>query len=263
MSFWTNLFRNFRNAPSETALESLLKKSLKDPSFRGEFYKQLLSEHLIVITEPGSSQNLEQVRSFKILTLEDGRIPIFTSPDRIFDKGVMQGEVQTLKQVGKDLFQNLKEKTFVLNPFSDCSKELYPEEISLVINASYTGSYSQLTNSSHQIEIPEKTTVGIGQPAVYPTEIVDALRKLFIEDLTSVKAAYMGWVCFSPEDLPHLIFGLDIEGDAESVINKAISTAQLFLKPEEMIDFIQISSTSGAVASYLLNETKPFYLRQY
>lgn len=253
---------NLSQKNTDTALEVLLRKASEDPSFREEFYQKLLSEALIVLSNPMSSQNLEQPGT-AILTFEDGRIPIFTSQSRVFDKGVIQHQVQAIVHTGRTFFQNFEGATFILNPFSDYVKELVPQEIALLLKASLTWDYSALNDSYQKIEWPADTLVGICQPAVYPTEIVNALCKLFMDDLFfSVKAAYMGCVS-SPSTKPHLLFALDVEGDVDRVIKKAIFTAQQVGKSDEVIDFIQIGSESNTFIDYLLNETKPFYIRQH
>jgi hypothetical protein len=63
-----------------------------------------------------------------ILKLTDGRIPVFTAKERIFDKEVIKEKVTYLAMKGEDLFNLAKGASFVLNPYSDYGKELFPQK---------------------------------------------------------------------------------------------------------------------------------------
>ena len=119
--------------PETTNLEELLKNAATDPSYRVEFYKQLLRSDLIVLTQDSEigegMQTLQEDTSLKILSLPDGRIPVFTSTDRVFDKKVIDEQIQYVAMKGADLLAVVKGATILLNPYSDYGKELLPDEI--------------------------------------------------------------------------------------------------------------------------------------
>src|SRR4029079_12927271 len=102
----------------ETSFEALLRKASSDPTFRVEFNEKLLLEPLIILAVTSTSSQVipEQNVNFEVMSFEDGRIPIFTSESKIFDKGVIQKEVPILKATGRVIFQSVKERTFLLNP---------------------------------------------------------------------------------------------------------------------------------------------------
>ncbi len=244
--------------PGENMLEMSLRKAATEPAYRIEFYKKLLTEKLIVLTSkasiPEGEQVLKEDTPVDIATLEDGKIPVFTSTSKIFDKGIIKEQVSFMEMNGKDLFNLATGATFILNPYSDYGKELLPNEIESLLHDTI------LTDHHKQITVQKDTQVQIGQPAHYPTEIVSSLKKLFA-DKPSVKAAYLGWI-YDPtsKEPPHLIFALDIEGEKQTITNEAGFTAQQLSKPGDLIDFMQIDHTNG-LSDYFLNETVPFYKR--
>lgn len=243
---------------NENRLETVLRKAATEAAYRPEFYKKLLSEKLVVLTAktnlPDGVQTLEKDSKVNIVSLQDGKIPVFTSTGKIFDKGIIKEEVPYLEMKGEDLFNLAKGAIFILNPYSDYGKELLPNEIESLLNGTV------LTDSHKKIVIEKETQVQLGQPANYPTEIINSLQILFASKPT-VKKAYLGWI-FNPSsgEPPHYIFALDIEGNTQNITNEAGFTAKQFLKLDDIIDFIQIDN-KGGLSDYFVKETKPFYER--
>ena len=242
----------------ENVIEECLRRAATEPAYRLEFYEKLLSAKLVVLTNesslPNGGQILKKGTTVNIVKLPDGRIPIFTSNARIFDKGVIKHEVPVLTMKGGDLFNLATGATFILNPYSDYGKELLPNEIGNLLKGTI------LTDNHKQITIQQETKVQIGHPAIYPTNIVNSLNKLFRER-PGVKAAYLGWI-FNPSsgEPAHLIFAFDIEGDRQTVTAEAGFIAHQWSKPDEIIDFIQIDEHRG-LSDYFTKQTKPFYVR--
>lgn len=242
----------------ENELEQNLMKASTDASARNEFYTKLLWNELIVLTNGHSDseegvKTLEKDTTVQFVTFENGQIPVFTSTNRIFDKGIVKEQVPFMAMKGQDLFGVAKGATFILNPYSDYGKELIPQEIESLLN----GSIFEQTN---EMTIKEDTEVQIGQPSKYPTELVNALSDLFQEQ-QSVKAAYLAAIKMDKtEKLPHLMIAIDVEGNMSSVSGKAGPLAEKYLGKEEVVDFIQIEQ-NGGISDYFLNETKPFYKR--
>ena len=242
----------------ENELERNLMKASSDLSARNEFYTKLLWNDLVVLTnghkesEEGR-KTLEKDTEVQFVTMENGQIPVFTSTNRIFDKGIVKEQVPFMSLKGQDLFRITKGANLILNPFSDYGKELIPQEIESLLDGS-------IFEKSNEIEIKEDTKVLIGQPSKYPTEFVSALKDLFKEHKT-IKAAYLATVkADKSEELPHLMIAIDIEGDRKTITNQAGPLAEKFLK-NEIVDFIQIENNGGGISDYFLNETKPFYKR--
>jgi hypothetical protein len=248
-----------QQAPSPTglSLEELLKLSATEPAYRPEFYNRVLSGDLVVITAgdalPLGPQVLKESTEIKILSLPDGRIPVFTSTDRIFDKQIVKEKVDTVQMTGQDLFALAKGATFVLNPYSDYGKELLPGEIENMLSG-------DILSGSHEVKrIQEATEVQIGQPSKYPTEIVNSLKILFAAK-PEVRAAYVAWIYVpGSNEPPHYIFGIAAEPglDPQNAINEAGLAVKGQLPEGEFVDFILLDG-SGGVSSYF-NEIEPFY----
>ena len=118
----------------ENELEQSLMQATSNISAQKEFYQKLLWNQLYVLTNKQSVsiegiQTLEKGTSVQFITFEDGQIPVFTSTNRIYDKGIIKEEVPYFSIKGQDLFGVIKGATFILNPYSDYGKKLIPEEI--------------------------------------------------------------------------------------------------------------------------------------
>lgn len=253
-----NLANTSAQPERENILETTLRMAATEPAYRADFYKALLSEKLVVLTDktrlPEGVQTLEEDTEVHLVTFHNGKIPLFTSTARIFDKNIVTEQVPFLEIKGEDLFSFATGATFILNPYSDYGKELLPSEIESMLHGTV------LTNNHKTITVQEDTEVQIGQPEDYPEEIVHSLQTLFATR-PAVKAAYVGWI-YNPAtgELPHLIFALDIEGDKQDITNEAGFTAQQLSEPDDIIDFIQIDN-KGGLSDYFLHQTIPFYIR--
>ena len=251
--------KNSQQTPENTitSLETLLQKATTEPAYRAEFYKRILSEDLIIITQnsemPKGTKILQENTKVKIVSYADGKIPVFTSTDRIFDQSVVKDEIEYMQMKGENLFELAKGATFLLNPYSDYGKELLPEEVERILSGEI------LTDNSKTLIIEKKTEVQIGQPAKYPTEIINSLKILF-SNKPDLKAAYLGMI-FNPEsgEPPHYIFGLEADGGIESLTQEAGFTVKQFLEPNEFVDFIKVDR-KNSLSDYFYS-VEPFYKR--
>ncbi len=257
------LFDLFKKKTNQTeqanlSLELLLQKAANEPAYRAEFYKRLLSDKLVIITQNTGLQEgsrvLQENTNVNIFINPDGKIPVFTSTERIFDKGIIKEQVQYMQMKGQDLFVMTRGATLLLNPNSDYGKVLLPDEVEKLLNGEI------LTANLKTLIIKKSTEVQIGQPSTYPTKIVNALKVLFAAK-PNVEAAYLGWIYDRDSgEPPHYIFGLEADGDVQSLTQEAGFTAEHFLAKNEFVDFIRIDN-KGAFSDYFLKQTKPFYKR--
>lgn len=239
------------------SFEELLKKAAKEPAYRSEFIKKILTEKLVVITkEPSGPEGYsiaQKDTSINILSLPDGSIPVFTSTERIFDKGVIKEQVNFLECKGEDLLNMVKGSQLILNPYSDYGKKFTPEEVQSLLNGTY------FDRNVQQVTVKKATKVAIGQPAVYPTEMVKSLVKLF-SNKSEVAAAYVGWIHDPASgDPPHYILAIKVTADWENINREVGFTAQQFLGATEIIDIIQIKGKGSFLNDYFVN-INPFYL---
>ena len=235
-------------------LEELLAQAATDPAYQPEFYRRLLLEPLIFVAtddpdQPEPEAEEEDGASMQIACWEDGRIPIFTTPARIFDKGVIVDEQAHYAMKGRNLLEMLRDKTLLLNPYSDFGKEFTPAEIARILAGTILHTGTRLT-------VQEATTVRIGQPANYPTDMVQALVRLLSQQ-PRVRAAYLAWIHdpAAPEP-PHYIICLDVEGEMRTISQQVGFVAQKFLAKQEIIDIVQADQSS--LTDYF-RQTKPFY----
>lgn len=123
----------------ENELERYLMEGASDLDARKYFYQKLLWNQLVVLTpsfldQEEGLQDVEEHANVKLVSYDDGVIPVFTSLNRIFDQDIIKEKVSYISLEGKDLFGMTKGSTFVLNPYSAYSKELVPEEIEQLLN---------------------------------------------------------------------------------------------------------------------------------
>lgn len=243
-------------AESSLTLEQLLEKSSSDPKYRPEFYNRLLSDNLVVITSGRGGEFkgvLEKDTTVDIVSLQTGEILVFTSKERIFDKGIVKQQVAFLEMQGRNLFELAVGAKFILNPYSDYGKELLPEEIKDMLDGTI------LQPQHKQVTIQRDTQILIGQPAKYPTELVEALRQMFSGE-PEVKAAYIAWIHDPKTEVPpHYIFGIESDSDISEISRKAGSLGQSYL-PGEVFDIIPVRK-DYSLSDYFYNECKPFYKR--
>ncbi len=133
----------------ENELEQCLRQASTNVNARKDFYQKLLWNQLFVLTSNNSNIDLENKTSetnatVEFVVFENGHIPIFTSTNKLFEKGVIKQEVPYLSLKGQDLFEVAKGYKFILNPYSDCCKELIPEEIESLMNGTI---YDQIDKS--------------------------------------------------------------------------------------------------------------------
>ena len=243
--------------PPSNDIELLLEKAARDPTIRHEFYTQLLTHKLIVITKNDSNgtrtYTAQKGDIINVIKYPDGKIPVFTSKTKIFDKGVIKEQVHISEIMGKDLFILTKGATLLLNPYSDYGKEFFPHEIDQILDiASDAG--------VEKIVVKKETEIQIGQPAVYPQQMVDTLSQIFATK-PSVKSAYIAWI-FNPSanEPPHYLIAIEGEGDLQPIKNEAGNRAYQFLDGKGFLDMIELTSKSG-LYSYFVNDSKPFYVR--
>lgn len=199
-------------------------------------------------------KTLEKDTAVKFVTFETGQIPVFSSTNRIFDKGIIKHEVPYIALKGQNLFAIAKGATFILNPYSAYGKELLPQEIEDLMSG-------KIFNRRREIVIEKETTVQVGQPAKYPKDLVKALSELFKTN-PKVNAAYLAVIKMDKDEiLPHLLIGIDTVNHFSAISKQAGFIAERFLSKNEILDFIQIDNNEG-ISDYLTKETKPFYLRK-
>ncbi|MBB1150062.1 MULTISPECIES: SseB family protein [unclassified Myroides] len=123
----------------ENELERYLMEASSNVDAQKYFYQKLIWNQLIVLTPDylevaEGEQIVEENSKLKLVSFEGGKIPVFTSLNRIFDQEIIKEKVSYISLKGQDLFAMTKGASFILNPYSPYGKDLVPEEIEQLMN---------------------------------------------------------------------------------------------------------------------------------
>lgn len=237
-------------------LEQLLEMATNDPAYRPQFYDELMRSELFVLHVPERNAesrrgmlHLEKDTQIKLVEFqaEDGHrvIPMFTSVKAI-QEGAETDESYLMIDV-KTLFEITKGASYILNPYSNYSKDFLPEEVEGLLKNNLA------KYSVNLVEKDEKILVG--QPKQYPHALVKALRKYF-STTYSVHAAYLVQI-HVPEknEAPHVMVGVKLFKDHDKTLRRAILVAQPLIKDGEFVDFMAVESGGG-----LFKGVPPFFV---
>ncbi len=181
--------------------------------------------------------------------------PIFSARERV--EQVVQETGQTNGFVaieGRAVFGMLAQKPqdAILNPGFPYGKQFTTEEIGRLADGTFF--------EPERREATEPTRVLLGQPAVYPRALVDALARLFAER-SSVEAAYLAQIHF-PDDAtaPHPIIGV-LSAEYEKEIREIGLVAKEAYGSTGPVDFLDMRAATEGIVVYLRDKTVPFYVR--
>lgn len=245
----------------DNQLERLLRKAANNPSYRPDFYKLLLESNIFIVGQSDSAAKGKRLAKIgekaSILNWkrEDGSplIPFFCSLNALnkaFPKGA-----NYISLPARAFFEMTKGANLILNPKSDNGKEFFPDEIEALLKSG--------VNKLPERRITQKRTeVILGQPANYPTDMANSLKTLFGKR-ENVKAVYLA-LMHDPtlDEKPHLIIGIDADGDVEQIIKEAGIIASDLSPEGEPVDLTPIKDVGSGINQYFINEVKPFYKRK-
>lgn len=243
---------------SEDYLEISLIRATKDPSQRSQFYRDLLNSDLFFILPPTENiktgnRVLEQSTTMQFVSIEKegiNWIPAFTSLLRL--QQFLTNESGVLKVNAKEFFKFAPGAFVVLNPNTNYRKELIPEEITKILDGSIFRNYQE-------IKITKETKILFGAPTVYPTKLVQGLKKVFVKNRHVLRAFLTLSQIPELEEKPHFLIGIEVDGGWETVLNNVSEAAAKLIEKNDFVDFIQIDKSKAT--DYLVNETKPFYTK--
>jgi len=238
----------------ENSIESIFDLAAKDPSYRPRFYELLLSDNLVAIGggEPARpSGEYQGGDTINVYPLSDGRTPIFTSIARIFDSGIVKGEVKYFEMKGRDLLRIISNNVAVINPFSECSKELTVSEMRRLLEGSWSLKVEPFAVGEVEGQIV---------PTSYPNEATEALTNLFIRR-PAVLRSYFGMIKYREGDTlsqGHSFLGIEVEGNLESIRRESAEVLRAVLPDEPMFDILDMKAPLGEQISAKM---QPFYQR--
>jgi hypothetical protein len=248
----------------DNVLEIALELAASEPAHRPEFFRLLLESTILIFGTSGQlTEGDEGLITLKANTQiqiknwvrPDGSsvIPFFSSL-RAMQLAITSDE-QYLALPARTFFEITRGAELILNPRSQFGKEFTPAEVEALL--------AEGINQVAKAGVVEKATeVLLGQPSNYPKAMVASLTTLLARH-SNVKAAYLALMHDrSRDDKPHLIVGIEAEGDFENVIRDAGIVAADTAPDGEPVDLIRVIRGESGVGRYFLEEVKPFYERQ-
>jgi len=247
----------------DNVLEIALELAASEPAHRPEFYRLLLESTIFILGSSASGEMEEGPVTLKANTQiqltnwvrPDGSsvVPFFTSL-RALQQAITSDETY-LALPARTFFQITRGAELILNPRSEVGKEFTPDEVE-----------SLLAGGSNKVVvarvIKDDTRVLLGQPAEYPNAMVASLTTL-LAGHSNVKTAYLALMHNPSEnEKPHLIVGIEADGDFENVIREAGTVAADSAPKGEPVDLMRVVRGESGMAKYFLKEVKPFYQRE-
>jgi len=240
----------------ENELERSLMRAAGDPAHRPQFYRDFAASKIFVINdgEPLAGEGettLAEGRSLRLRTIElNGKLylPIFSSLPRL--QAVLQEEARYISLNAREFLEITRGAELVLNPGSDYGKEFTAAEIASILDGS-------IGRPDETYVAEQETQVLIGQPSNYPTELVEALERLFAAR-SDVKRAWLAHFCNPARDeKPHTLVALAVTGGWDEVAAAVGIVAQSTPFPDPPLDLLQIAGRGG-IEDYF-KSIEPFY----
>lgn len=255
------LFELFKSGKKQNAqpenMDEIFDLASKDIAYRPLFYRTILEKELYILIYPNKSLSsgnfvTDQRTTLQVRKLADGKVPVFTSIDKIFDNGVIKEQVNYVAMQGKVIFDMFKEPPIILlNPYSRPSKEFLPDEIIKLRNG-------ELFKLDEEHTIKAGVNISLGIPANYPTELVETLKK-YCDTRAEIKAAYLGLMHYSSSnEAPHLVIGVDLTNNVKDIFGEVAETIRIYIPKGEPVDMINVSH-SGETANFLKQEQFKVY----
>lgn len=244
----------------ENALESALRLAATEPAHRPDFYKALLESTVYVLGH--SAQPTDGVRtleagedlSMQNWAKDDGTtfIPFFSSLAAL--ARAIDQEMRYLALPARSFFEITQGNALVLNPRSEYGKEFSPGEVAALLR-------NGVNRTAEKRVTRKDTQVLVGEPKNYPTQMVASLKTL-LATRSNARAAYLLQMHDAAnDDKPHLVVGIEADGDIEQLIGEVGAVAADTSRPDEPVDLMHVVRGAHGLSEYFLEHVKPFYQR--
>lgn len=233
------------------ALEHALIKAAADPTQRGPFVRELLAATVLVVGDPDAGGPQGAGLAVKWGVMPDGRpcIPFYSSAEWL--AGVVQREVPILHMPARALFEGTRGATLTLNLSSPVAKEFTPGEIAGLLGGGDGEAAARTLGSPG--------AVVISLPEVEPLAYLAAATTVFARH-HGVRAAYLGWIHYPQAGTPpHLIIGVEGEGDLKDAMYDASSASDAGGDPNSLVDFVAVTPDADGIAAWLYKNGRKFY----
>ena len=248
------------DTPSENPLETSLRLAADEPAHRPEFFKTLLNSPVYILGTTGTADGLVNLEAGSNVSIAhwqkaDGTsvIPFFSSLAMLQQS--IDGEESYLELPARALFEMTQGAHLFLNPKSLYGKEFFPEEVRNLLS-------DEVGQKATSRTVEKETSVLLGQPAHYPSTLVNSLKQLLAKH-RNVKRAFLALMHdTSLDEKPHLIVGIEVDGDFEQVMREAGNVAADTAPAGEAVDLCRVCPGETGLSEYFLTQTTPFYERK-
>jgi hypothetical protein len=243
--------------PPSNILEELLMRAVNEPNVRPAFYQALLHEPLMAVTLPkegdeGGEVEITPGMEIQLQVLNDGKIPLFSAPERIFEGGMPAESVSFIRVRGLDLLQMVQATDCVLNPFSPAGKLLTSQEIQELLASDLT---------TPPAEGADQVPVQLGPPAEAPTALLEGLNE-FCASRPFVEKAYLAEMRIenSPE-LPRLLLAFQTDEQQAEFLQELGPVIEGKIEGYQFVDMMVLNPTSEEPINQYFEQQEPFYQR--
>lgn len=249
----------YRDPNNDIPLAELMQKSAAEPAFRPTFFRRLLAEQVYVVVTnrdlPLGEIDTDKVKEVGFMSLPDGRVPIFTSVERISDKGFIGAGARYITIRGGTLLASNPKQKFIINPFSDYARNLFPEEIEKILAG------NNLYDQSHTQEFTpaDRKKILLGIPSVYPWEVMDDLIKMYRE-YPEIDEAYVAIIKHLDSDrTPNYIFAIRTQDLYNEIASETGILVQKAMKDNQIFEIVRLDGDTFFEGFF--KNTLPFYKR--
>ncbi|MGY3087608.1 hypothetical protein ACVWYF_000634 [Hymenobacter sp. UYAg731] len=239
----------------QNVLEQLLLLAATDENARPAFYQALLQEEILMILAPSESIATGEVvlaegQEIQLQILNDGKLPIFSSPARLTDGGVDNGLVSYVRIPGHAFFNMVQGQDCVLNPFSPAGKLLPKDELAALLNGQLTGPLSPAGGDAE---------VMLSQPAEAPTAVTDAIAA-WAATQPHIEAAYVAQMQLANNpDVPRLLLAFISSTPDPSFMQELGPVLEGKTNVYQFVDLMLLDMNSEEGVNPYFRTIEPFY----
>ena len=239
----------------QNVLEQLLLLAATDENARPAFYQALLQEEILMILAPAEGIATGEVvlaegQEIQLQILNDGKLPIFSSPPRLTDGGVDNGLVSYVRIPGHAFFNMVQGQDCVLNPFSPAGKLLPKDELAALLNGQLTGPLSPAGGDAQ---------VMLSQPAEAPTAVTEAVAA-WAATQPHLEAAYVAQMQLANNpDVPRLLLAFLSSNPDPSFMQELGPVLEGKTNVFQFVDLMLLDLSSEEGVNPYFKTIEPFY----
>lgn len=241
----------------QNVLEQLLLLAVTEEQARPPFYQALLQEEILMILAPKEGMEPGEVtitegQEIQLQILNDGKLPIFTSPARLTDGG-QDVPVSYVRVPGHAFFSMTQGQDCVLNPFSPAGKPLPKEEIAALLAGQLSGPIPPQAGGEAQVML--------SQPADYPTALAESI-KTWCEAQGHIQAAYLAQMAMSHEpEVARLLLAFETTTTDPAFMQELGPVLQGNTAQFQFVDLMILDKSSEEGVNPYFRTIEPFYTR--